>query len=308
MSRQRSDRDLTASTVVVAVSFLLSSAGAVVFAITYALGPDRVGPTFNQLLGLTSALAVGGLGVGLVSWAHGLMSPGPHIEERDTATHHPRERRELAETARSETQEIGRRSLLGRLLIGALGLTGLAALFPLRSLGPAPFPARLRTGYERGRRLVNEEGEPVEADGVDFNSFVTVFPEGRVREADSQTMLLRLSRELVEAAPNAGDWTPEGFIAYSKVCTHAGCPVGLFQVETLTLLCPCHQSAFDVTDGARPRFGPATRPLPRLPIAVDDEGFIVAEGEFEQPVGPGFWSYPRQAERRRRARDAEGSS
>ena len=79
-------------------------------------------------------------------------------------------------------------------------------------------------------------------------------------------------------------------IAYSKICTHVGCPVGLYQADTHELLCPCHQSTFDVLDGARPRFGPATRSLPQLPLAVDGDGFLTAQSDFTEPVGPGFWN------------------
>ncbi len=85
-------------------------------------------------------------------------------------------------------------------------------------------------------------------------------------------------------------WTIDGLVAYSKVCTHAGCPVGLYQSESSLLLCPCHQSTFDVLNGAEPTFGPATRALPQLPIAVDEEGFVIATADYSEPVGPGFWN------------------
>jgi ubiquinol-cytochrome c reductase iron-sulfur subunit len=86
------------------------------------------------------------------------------------------------------------------------------------------------------------------------------------------------------------DWAPEGCLAYSKICTHAGCPVGLYRAEAGELLCPCHQSTFDVYTGAVPVFGPAARPLPQLPLDVNEEGYLVAQGDFSAPVGPSFWN------------------
>jgi ubiquinol-cytochrome c reductase iron-sulfur subunit len=85
-------------------------------------------------------------------------------------------------------------------------------------------------------------------------------------------------------------WVPDGtHVAYSKICTHAGCPVGLYRAESQSLICPCHQSQFDVADGGKPFFGPAARPLPQLPLGVDEEGILVAQGDFPEPVGPAFW-------------------
>jgi quinol---cytochrome c reductase iron-sulfur subunit len=92
--------------------------------------------------------------------------------------------------------------------------------------------------------------------------------------------------------PGPRDWTVNGVVAFSKICTHAGCPVGLYQTDTQELFCPCHQSTFSVPEGARPTFGPATRPLPQLPIGLDDDGFIIALSDYTEPVGPGFWNRP----------------
>jgi ubiquinol-cytochrome c reductase iron-sulfur subunit len=117
-----------------------------------------------------------------------------------------------------------------------------------------------------------------------------VFPENHTDAADSQTLLIRLSPTEYEGEPGREDWAPAGHVAYSKICPHAGCPVGLYQPETRELFCPCHQSVFQVLQGARPTGGPATRALPQLPLDVDDDGYIVARGDFPEPVGPGFWS------------------
>ena len=82
-------------------------------------------------------------------------------------------------------------------------------------------------------------------------------------------------------------------VAYSKVCPHAGCPVGLYEPDTHRLYCPCHQSVFDVLDAAEPKSGPATRPLPQLPLAVDADGYLVARSDYTEPIGPGFWNRDR---------------
>ena len=89
--------------------------------------------------------------------------------------------------------------------------------------------------------------------------------------------------------PGRDDWTVADLIAYSKICTHAGCPVGLYQAQSGLLLCPCHQSTFEVADGAKPIFGPATRSLPQLPLGTDADGYLIATGDFSAPIGPGFW-------------------
>ena len=107
---------------------------------------------------------------------------------------------------------------------------------------------------------------------------------------DSQVVVVRVEEGQLRPRPGRENWSPQGYVAYSKICPHVGCPVGVYQEATHELLCPCHQSTFDVLDGARPRFGPATRSLPQLPLAVDPEGFLVAQSDFHEPVGPAFWN------------------
>jgi ubiquinol-cytochrome c reductase iron-sulfur subunit len=145
--------------------------------------------------------------------------------------------------------------------------------------------------FRRGTRLVDEQGRPVSVDALQTNGFLTVFPEGDLDDEYAQTALIRLDPNM-EFTPVQGreDWTPDRYIAYSKVCTHVGCPVGLYEAQLGTLLCPCHQSTFDVYDGAQPVFGPAAKPLPQLPLAVDDDGNLIAAGPFSDPIGPGFWN------------------
>ncbi len=282
------------ATIASAVSFVIAAVGAVGFAIVYTIGERPMLGLFNQALGTSLMLAFGGLGAGLVFWAHGLMPHEEESEERPFHAPNPEERREMVQTFQAHTRMVGRRRLLGRLLMGALATVGIAALFPLRSLhpGPKPHPERRRTGWEAGRRVVTEHGEPVSADQLAVGGVATVFPEDHIHEADAQVILVRVPEALFDPLPGREDWSPRGHIAYSKVCTHAGCPVGLYQVETQRLFCPCHQTAFEVLRGAKPIFGPATRPLPQLPLAVDAEGFLVARDDFDEPVGPGYWTLP----------------
>lgn len=275
-----------AATVGVTIAFVTSLVGLAAFLAVYATSAD------TQAMGGALVLALGGFGAGLVMWAHGLMPRGPHVERRKRISSDADARRRVAESFYGGGKAVERRTFLGRLLAGVAGATGLASLVPFLSLGPDPFPERLRTGWTAGSRVVDANDNPIRVDQLAFDSVVTVFPQGRVRDADSQAMLLRIRPEDLELEPERRGWTPGGNIVYSKVCTHAGCPVALYQTQTQRLLCPCHQSAFDVLDAARPIFGPATRPLPQLPLAVDDDGFLVARSDFPVPIGPGFWTLP----------------
>ena len=116
--------------------------------------------------------------------------------------------------------------------------------------------------------------------------------EGTVRliaNSKAPVIVVRMEPEEIEAVEGRENWTVEGIIAYSKICTHVGCPISLYERTTHHVLCPCHQSTFDLADGANVIFGPAARPLPQLALAVDDEGYLVAQSDFDEPVGPSFW-------------------
>jgi ubiquinol-cytochrome c reductase iron-sulfur subunit len=143
--------------------------------------------------------------------------------------------------------------------------------------------------------LVDEAGERVGVDTLDEGGVLTVFPEGRDPRADDQVVLLRIGLEDLRLPPEREGWTPRGYLAYSKVCTHAGCPVGMYQNVGYVLLCPCHQATFDVVRAAEPIFGPAARALPQLPLRIADDDTLVAAGEFSGPVGPGRWRLGEEA-------------
>jgi ubiquinol-cytochrome c reductase iron-sulfur subunit len=266
----------------IAVGFSASALASIALTVVYGLGGQP------QLEGVLLGISLGGLGIGLIAWAKHLMPQGPFVEERDVVP--PRGEAEAEEAFATGAAEIGRRRFLGRLLGAALGALGLAALFPVRSLGTRPGRSLFETSWRAGARLVTQDGLPVGPDRLGVGGVLTVFPEDHTDAADSQTLLIRLLPGEYEPPEGREDWSPDGFVAFSKVCTHAGCPVGLYQPETKELFCPCHQSVFAVLDGAAPTGGPATRPLPQLPLAIDDDGYLVAQGDFPEPIGPGFWS------------------
>lgn len=285
----------------IAVALVISAVSALGLAAVYAAGGQV------QWEGLLLGISLASLGWALAAWGKHLLPAGPFVQER-----HPLDEVEDPGTVsrlvdgRTATpvgspegepdteglDVVARRSFLVKLLVAASGALGVAALFPIRSLGPDPGRSLFRTSWRTGSRLVTEEGRAVRAGDLEVGSVLTVFPEGHIGEADAQTLLIRATEDDLRTRPGREGWAPRGHVAYSKVCTHAGCPVGLYQVATRELLCPCHQSLFDVIDGARPVFGPATRSLPQLALEIDGEGFLVARGDYDEAIGPGFWERP----------------
>jgi ubiquinol-cytochrome c reductase iron-sulfur subunit len=261
---------------------MLASAG---LTVVYVLGGEP------QLEGVLLGLALGGIAVGLVLFGRHLLPGGNFTEPRDVVPHATAQRPGVAAAFEAGAEPIERRRLLVRAFAGCLALLGVAALFPVRSLGTRPGRSLVRTEWRRGRRAVGAGGEPVRPEDVDIDNVLTVFPEGHEDAADSQALLIRLPAGA--SVPGPDGWTVSSLVAFSKICTHAGCPVGLYQTDTQELFCPCHQSTFSVPDGGRPTFGPATRRLPQLPIGLDDDGYVIALSDFSEPVGPGFWNRPR---------------
>lgn len=268
----------------VAAGFVVSALASVALAFVYLAGGQP------QAEGALLAVALGGLGYGFVLWGHHLTPHGPFEEERHPMPTAPEEREAFGESFARGV--LGRRALVRRTLYGALGALGVAALFPIRSLGPNPGRSLVRTPWRRGLRLVNERNVPVAAADVPLGGLVTVFPEGHAESSDGQAVVVRVRPGVLDPPPERETWSPEGILVYSKLCTHAGCPVGLYDVESNQLFCPCHQSAFDVLSVGEVVFGPAARRLPQLPISIDEEGFLVAEGDFSEPVGPAWWTRP----------------
>jgi ubiquinol-cytochrome c reductase iron-sulfur subunit len=248
----------------------------------YVVGSD------TRIEGPLLAIALGGLGAGIVLWSHELLDAKVVIEERGTLASDPNAGELLADTL-AEEGDITRRRLLLGMLVGAIGALGAALAIPVFSLGPAPGRQLFETSWKSGARLVDVDGNPVNADALPVGGIATVFPEGQVGVSDTQTVLINVGDGLLQLQADRAAWAPDGFVAYSKLCTHAGCPVGLYLEQRHTLLCPCHQSEFDVLRGATPIAGPAGRPLPQLPIQRNPDGTFSALADFTDPVGPSFW-------------------
>lgn len=260
----------------VAAAFVVSLVASLALVVWYFTGGGPRGE------GLLLAFALGGLGAGIVVWAVFLIETPEETEAR------PPLREETEHAPR--TPEVTRRTLLVRLL-GAAGVAlGGSIAVPALSLGPRPGQSLFKTAWTPGARLVDADGNFLRVDDIGPQQVLTVFPEGHEGSADSQTLVVRVDPGSLSRPAGREDWAPEGCVAYSKICTHAGCPVGLYRAESHELLCPCHQSTFDVLNAATPTFGPAARPLPQLPLAVDDDGYLVAQSDYLEPVGPSFWN------------------
>jgi ubiquinol-cytochrome c reductase iron-sulfur subunit len=246
-------------------------------------------------LGATLGGGLSFLGIGLVAWGKYLMPQGPFVEERHVLANSQDDRDALAASiVQRGGGVVKRRKLLGGLLGGGLGIFGVVALFPLlRSLGPLPKQTLDHTDWRKGSYAVDITGRRVHVGDLAVGSIMTVFPEGTQNtdrgQAVDQTVLIRISNENFTTQKGRETWGPKGYLAYSKLCTHLGCPVGLYEQELQVLVCPCHQSTFNVLNGAIPEFGPAPRPLPQLPLYVDASGYLRAQDGYNQPVGPGFW-------------------
>ncbi|WP_088817361.1 cytochrome bc1 complex Rieske iron-sulfur subunit [Kytococcus aerolatus] len=292
----------------VAFLFLLSILGTLGFIVAYfwmdqeatgvipGIGTQKL---YHFTLGLTMAVSLLGIGFGVVHWAKTLMDDEEVTEERHVLEADGETRRAFADTVAEglESSQIMRRPLIKWTLGGALGLFALPLGIQLvGSMGPLPRNDLAVTMWKKGTRLVTDpDGLPVKAADVTLGSVFHIMPEGVMEaeyplneKAKASVLVMRLNPSDIKSEKQR-EWGYEGIVAYSKVCTHVGCPVALYEQQTHHLLCPCHQSTFDVTDDCKVIFGPAKRPLPQLKIAVDDEGYLTALGDFSEPVGPSYW-------------------
>jgi ubiquinol-cytochrome c reductase iron-sulfur subunit len=273
----------------------------------------------NLALGLTMAMGLLGIGFGAVHWAKTLMPDEEAVEDRHPlrASDESRDRvvEQLSEGGASS--QITRRPLIKYTLGGALGLFAVPLVLQVAgSLGPMPQNSLSQTFWNGGpsgpgqdptfkplRLMRDPENTPVKAEDVTIGSVFHIMPEGLLpnpvtgeggtphlleEKAKAAVILIRLDENIIESQKQR-DWGYNGIVAYSKICTHVGCPVGLYEQHTHHLLCPCHQSTFDVTQDCKVIFGPAKRALPQLQITVDDEGYLVSAAPFQEAVGPSFW-------------------
>lgn len=258
----------------------------------------------NLFIGLGLSLALLALGIGAVHWGKALMYGHEGVDERHPVRGKDEVRARAVEIFQQANDEsgFGRRTLIRNSLIGALVVFPLPAVVLFRGLAPMdqdPVALLKETLWEEGTRLaMDPTGTPIRASDVTLGSSFHVIPFGLnelhhdeqlSEKAKSAVLLMRLKPEDLTESAERADWSYNGIVAYSKICTHVGCPVALYEQQTHHLLCPCHQSQFDVTNACEVIFGPAKRPLPQLPIAVDSEGYLIAQSDFTEPVGPSFW-------------------
>jgi ubiquinol-cytochrome c reductase iron-sulfur subunit len=251
------------------------------------------------LLGLGLAGAFLFIGLGAVAWARQLMPDTEVVAQRHEFRSADEDRKEFVETVKTQAAAagIGRRPLIKRTLGAALGLVGLGPIIMLRDLGPLPEKELEKTSWKAGTRLVTDPGDrPIKASELEVGAVVQTLPEVDHPEhrslndiAKDPVLLIRLRPEDFNLDAERLSWTYEGIIAFSKICSHMGCAVALYEQSTHHLLCPCHQSTFDVTRAAKVIFGPAARPLPQLAITVDSEGYLIAKQPFTESVGPSYW-------------------
>jgi ubiquinol-cytochrome c reductase iron-sulfur subunit len=265
------------------------------------LGVAGFGATFwtnakPWTLGATLGVGLLFLGIGLVAWGKYLMPRGPFVEDRHDLSSSDVEREGLAATiAQRGGSVLQRRRVLGGLLGAGMGTFSIVALFPLlRSLGPLPKQTLDETNWRAGSYLVDSFGRRVHVSDLSVGGIISaVFPEGfqnnEQDQTNDQTVVIRIATAGFTTQPGRETWGPSGYLAYSKLCTHLGCPVGLYEQQLELLVCPCHQSMFNVANGCVPEFGPAPRPLPQLPLAVDTNGYLYSQTGYQEAVGPGFW-------------------
>jgi ubiquinol-cytochrome c reductase iron-sulfur subunit len=300
----------------IATMFGLSALLSVAFVVAYfafEVGEDT--DTFlglgssNLFLGLSLGLSLLLIGIGAIQWARKLMTDVEIVEDRHPAASSQQDRDEALAALRQVGEDTGiaRRPLITTTLVGALAMLGLPAIVGLRDLGPLPGNALAHTVWRKGMRIVHDvSGAPIRPDQVEIGQLVNAEPavffetdeagepviDGHdllAAKAKAAVILVRMQPKDITPAKGRENWGVEGILCYSKICTHVGCPISLWEQQSHHLLCPCHQSTFDLADNGKVIFGPAGHALPQLPMGVDDEGYLVALSDFKEPVGPSYW-------------------
>ena len=292
----------------VASMFLMSAFGTVLLIFSFFFIPDDVfvfvpvlgDQNAHQLgLGLGMAISLFFIGMGAIHWAKTLMPDVEVVAERHEFRSPDSDRKDFVSAVKegAAAAGLGRRSLIKRSLGAALGLSALSPLILLRDLGPLPGKELEKSTWKTGTHLVTDPGNRrIKASDLEVGAVAQVLPEIEDPEhrklsdiAKDAVLLIRLRPEEFNLEADRLAMTHDGIIAFSKICSHMGCAVALYEQQTKHLLCPCHQSTFDVTRAAKVIFGPSARPLPQLDITIDDEGYLVARNPFSEPVGPSFW-------------------
>ncbi len=292
----------------VALLFTVSMLATVGFIASYvSLKPGKIIYIFplghisalNFALGMTLGVALFSIGAGAVHWARTLMSDVEVPSERHPIEAPPELRAKILDDFRQGAKEsqFGRRKLIRNTMFGALAMVPLSGLLLLRDLGPLPGTKLRHTAWRKGMLLINQNtNHPLRPEDVMVGSLTFAKPQGLSDDAaDFQEVIAKSALMVVRMRPEdikdkrELDWGHQGIVAFSKICTHVGCPISLYEQQTHHVLCPCHQSTFDLSDGGRVIFGPAGHALPQLRISVNDKGYLEALGDFTEPVGPSFW-------------------
>jgi ubiquinol-cytochrome c reductase iron-sulfur subunit len=300
----------------IATLFGLSAVFTLLFCVSYFVfqvgdDPDVIAGfgASNVALGGCLGLALLLIGIGTIQWARKLMSDHEIIEYRHPGASTKEDVEETLVALRTGAEESGiaRRPLVRNSLLGAMALLGLPAIIALRDLGPLPGDKLFHTIWKKGMRVVQDvDGAPIRPQDMQVGQLINGEPaiffeendegepvvegvELQTQKAKAAVIIVKMQPDDIKPAKGRENWGVEGVLCYSKICTHVGCPISLWEQQTHHLLCPCHQSTFDLADNGRVVFGPAARAVPQLPLSVDDEGYLIATSDFTEPVGPSFW-------------------
>lgn len=263
----------------------------------------------NVALGATLGLGLLSIGAGLIQWSRKLMSDHEIVEYRHPASSSDEDRAEAVAAFEQglEDSGIARRPLVRNSLLGAMAALGLPAIVFLRDLGPLPGDKLAHTVWKKGMRVVQDvDGAKIRPQDMQVGQLVNAEPEVffehdaegepvyegaelQAEKAKAAVILVRMHPNDIKPWKGRENWGVDGILCFSKICTHVGCPISLWEQQTHHLLCPCHQSTFDLADNGKVVFGPAARHLPQLPLAVDSDGYLIATSDFTEPVGPSYW-------------------
>jgi ubiquinol-cytochrome c reductase iron-sulfur subunit len=302
---------------IVAGLFALSAVATIAFMVCYTEVPNNrqtlvnffplgAVSASNFALGVCLGVALFAMGAGAIYWARTLMTDVELPQERHELESVDEDKAEAIAEFQQGVEDSGwkQRPLIRRTLIGAMAVLPLPALWIMRDLGPLPGNSLRYTAWQSGELIINDSsvsldgttGTGIKPEDLQVGTLVNARPKAALSAGDdfnnmmikSSVLLVRMNEADIKSQQEI-DWGYQGIVAFSKICTHVGCPVALYEQQTHHMLCPCHQSTFDLSDDGRVIFGPAARSLPQLPITVNSDGYLVARSDFTQPVGPSFW-------------------